>query len=130
MDFYEKCGGTNEGFFQATSKVLHDAIGRMESTLAYEGFIHADPKELPFFDVPDIFKNVATDKLYHHENDGKMFVPVDMSKANYELERIGNPIRSDVGGQNEFQQKYRCLHCGAIGIVTQIWVKEHDENEV
>lgn len=84
MDFYEKCGGTNEGFFQATSKVLHDAIGRMESTPAYEGFIHADPKELPFFDVPDIFKNVATDKLYHHENDGKMFVSMDMSKANYQ----------------------------------------------
>ena len=36
----------------------------------------------------------------------------------------------DAGGQNEFQQKYRCLHCGAIGIVTQIWVKGHDEYEV
>lgn len=46
----------------------------------------------------------------------------------YELERIGEPIKSDVGGQKEFQQKYRCLHCGAIGIVTQIWIKEHDED--
>lgn len=42
----------------------------------------------------------------------------------HELERIGKPIESDVGNQKEFQQKYRCLHCGAIGIVTQIWVKE------
>ena len=47
----------------------------------------------------------------------------------YELERIGAPIRSDVDGQKEFQQKYRCLHCGAIGVVTQIWIKEHDEDE-
>ena len=46
----------------------------------------------------------------------------------YELERIGKPIKSDVGRQKEFQQKYRCLHCGAIGIVTQIWVKEREED--
>ena len=46
----------------------------------------------------------------------------------HELERIGKPIESDVGNQKEFQQKYRCLHCGAIGIVTQIWVKESDSD--
>ena len=46
----------------------------------------------------------------------------------YELERIGNPIISYAGGQKEFQQKYRCLHCGAIGIVTQIWIKGRDED--
>lgn len=42
----------------------------------------------------------------------------------HELERIGKPIEADSGKQKEFLQKYKCLHCGAIGIVTQIWVKE------
>ena len=50
-----------------------------------------------------------------------------MNMHYYELERIGQPIKNEVGGQKEFQQKYRCLHCGAIGIVTQIWINEHEE---
>jgi len=45
-----------------------------------------------------------------------------------ELKRIGKPIENDAGNQKEFQQKYRCLHCGAVGIVTQIWVKECGED--
>lgn len=48
--------------------------------------------------------------------------------GHHELERIGKPIESDVGNQKEFQQKYKCLHCGAIGIVTQIWVKGRDSD--
>jgi DNA-directed RNA polymerase subunit RPC12/RpoP len=57
------------------------------------------------------------------------WVVLDCDYCGYhELERIGKPIKSDIGGQKEFQQKYRCLHCGAIGIVTQIWVKERGED--
>lgn len=46
----------------------------------------------------------------------------------HELERIGKPIKSDVGNQKEFLQKYRCLHCGAVGIVAQRWMKERCED--
>jgi len=46
-----------------------------------------------------------------------------------ELVRTDKPIENDNGTQKEFQQKYRCLHCNAIGIVTQVWVKEHGEYE-
>ena len=38
----------------------------------------------------------------------------------HELKRIGKPIKSDIDGQKAFQQKYKCLHCGAVGIVAQI----------
>lgn len=44
----------------------------------------------------------------------------------HELERIGKPIKSDVGNEKEFLQKYRCLHCGAVGIVAQRWMKDRD----
>ena len=46
----------------------------------------------------------------------------------HELERIGKPIKSDVGNEKEFLQKYRCLHCGAVGIVAQRWMKERCED--
>ena len=47
----------------------------------------------------------------------------------HELEMIGKPIKSDIDGQQAFQQKYKCLHCGAIGVVAQIWVKERGEDD-
>ena len=46
----------------------------------------------------------------------------------HELERIGKPIKCDVGNQKEFLQKYKCLHCGAVGIVAQRWIKDRDSD--
>ena len=46
----------------------------------------------------------------------------------HELARIGKPIKCDVGNQKEFLQKYRCLHCGAVGIVAQRWIKDRGED--
>lgn len=47
----------------------------------------------------------------------------------HELVRIGKPVETDNGNVKEFMQRYRCLHCGAVGKVKQKWIKEHDEDD-
>lgn len=39
----------------------------------------------------------------------------------HELVRIGKPVETDNGNVKEFMQRYKCLHCGAVGKVKQKW---------
>lgn len=42
----------------------------------------------------------------------------------HELERVGQPKRYKKNGDYIFEQKYKCLNCGFIGEVYQVWSDE------
>ena len=82
----ERFGGDTDAFVEYYNKVRNDIITKTYESAAYQEFNNMDMSRFAVKDRPQVSKN----NVYNCENDGKMFLSVDLRRANFQALKYVN----------------------------------------
>lgn len=82
----ERFGGDTDAFVEYYNKVRNDIITKTYESAAYQEFNNMDMSRFTVKDRPQVSKN----NVYNCENDGKMFLSVDLRRANFQALKYVN----------------------------------------
>lgn len=82
----ERFGGDTDAFVEYYNKVRNDIIMKTYESAAYQEFNNMDMNRFSVKDRPQVSKN----NVYNCENDGKMFLSVDLRRANFQALKYVN----------------------------------------
>ena len=82
----ERFSGDTDAFVEYYNKVRNDIITKTYESAAYQEFNNMDMSRFAVKDRPRVSKN----NVYNCENDGKMFLSVDLRRANFQALKYVN----------------------------------------
>lgn len=82
----ERFGGDTDAFVEYYNKVRNDIITKTYESAAYQEFNNMDMQQFAVKDRPQVSKN----NVYNNENDGKMFLSIDLRRANFQALKYVN----------------------------------------
>ncbi len=82
----ERFGSDTDAFVEYYNKVRNDIIMKTYESTAYQEFNNMDMSRFAVKDRPQVSKN----NVYNCENDGKMFLSVDLRRANFQALKYVN----------------------------------------
>lgn len=82
----ERFGGDIDAFVEYYNKVRNDIITKTYESAAYQEFNNMDMQQFAVKDRPQVSKN----NVYNNENDGKMFLSIDLRRANFQALKYVN----------------------------------------
>jgi hypothetical protein len=82
----ERFGGDTDAFVEYYNKVRNDIITKTYESAAYQEFNNMDMQQFAVKDRPQVSKN----NVYNNENDGKMFLSIDLCRANFQALKYVN----------------------------------------
>lgn len=82
----ERFGGDTDAFVEYYNKVRNDIITKTYESAAYQEFNNMDMQQFAVKDRPPVSKN----NVYNNENDGKMFLSIDLRRANFQALKYVN----------------------------------------
>ena len=94
----ERFGGDTDAFVEYYNKVRNDIITKTYESAAYQEFNNMDMSRFAVKDRPQVSKN----NVYNCENDGKMFLSVDLRRANFQALKYVN--RRIVNGAQTYEE--------------------------
>ena len=71
---------SEQDYFEEYNRVKEAAIGAIKNSNGYKDFLELDMSKLPFHVN---FYDITSKDIFHPDNDGRIFISIDMKQANY-----------------------------------------------